>query len=152
MVQTLPEWRFSILTIDRDIAPSDYYSFHSMQYGLSGEHFTNLSDNELPITSLSQNQQPSTTVPESLAYKDTDKKKKKTRNARVLPECAPSAATPPERFSSRTASDMLVLFWAVLRRTLRLMLPTSFRQSCPVPVPDDDAAPAPSSPAAGASC
>lgn len=38
---------------------------------------------------------------------------------------------------------MLELFWVVLRRTLRLMLPTSFRQSCPVPLPDDDAVPAP---------
>lgn len=50
---------------------------------------------------------------------------------------------------------MLELFWVVLRRTLRLMLPTSFRQSCPVPPPDDDAVPAPSPlpwPATVASC
>lgn len=59
--------------------------------------------------------------------------------------------------SCRAASDMLELFWAVLRRTLRLMLPTSFRQSCPVPPDDDDdddAVPAPPPPPwlATASC
>lgn len=58
--------------------------------------------------------------------------------------------------SCRAASDMLELLWAVLRRTLRLMLPTSFRQSCPVPPDDDDddAVPAPPPPPwlATASC
>lgn len=55
--------------------------------------------------------------------------------------------------SCRAASDMLELFWVVLRRTLRLMLPTSLRQSWPVPLPEDDAVPAaPPSPWPVASC
>lgn len=56
--------------------------------------------------------------------------------------------------SCRAASDMLELLWAVLRRTLRLMLPTSFRQSWPDDDDDDDAVPAPPPPPwlATASC
>lgn len=49
--------------------------------------------------------------------------------------------------SCSAASEMLALPWPVFRRTLRLMLPTSLRQSCPEPVaPAPDALPAPPPP------
>ena len=51
------------------------------------------------------------------------------------------------RLVSCSASEMLALPWPVFRRTFRLMLPTSLRQSCPEPVaPALDALPAPPPP------